>query len=860
MRERFHTLVIGAAVLAVSAFAPLAAQDDVSHVRIVRLSFIQGSVTLQPTGAGDRAARLYDPVQEGFLLRTHADSFAEVEFENGSTARLGEDSEIFFEQLALANQTGGKLNRLSLRRGYATFNIDLAREDIFEVEAQGTEIELEESAEFRVDLDTPQTHIKVFDGRVFVEGPMGTVEVEANQTLTMNPDGEELIELRSGITEDAWDQWNRERDKLRTLQARGGTLGGAPYDDRDYDGGHVYSTRVYHDHHYYRDYPIYYGYPYRYGYPNHHRYYGHAYYPFGSGFGIHFGFNYGSPYRYAWTRFTWYPWHYSSHSAFHFSGHNRFRGFNRLRRTNFAVSPFVPRVDRRRLRSRIFLNRTLSGSSHIARGDRTGFGVRRTNFAGAVRVQDAAVTSVTPVFGGGNRRARNVRRVGTGSRNIVRNRINQSRRSRIFLSRGNANSNSIVFDRTTRTFTNGPAATTSNSRSQSRRARQLRQGRVSSQAGSTSPSRVRSSRSRRNSNLNTSAGQRGSIQGRSRRGSSGVVLRSNQNRDSRVSTSPSRVRSSRSRRNSNLNTSAGQRGSIQGRSRRGSSGIVLRSNQNRDSRVSTSPSRVRSSRSRRNSNLNTSAGQRGSIQGRSRRGSSRVMLRSNQNRDSRVSTSRQATSRVRRVGRDRNPSQVRKTRTRNGQTPRASFGADFARSQRASMQDRVRRLSSGTVARSNPANTGTVKGPIAGRTSRSRRVSAPRTNVSRSSNSAARSRARSARTSPASTSARTVRTPQRALARTRSSARAQSFNGSRSGASRQQRARNLSSSRSSGRSRAFTPSPSRNRSGASRTSASRSSGSRGNGGGRSSSGGGGSRAGSGGGGSRGGRGGGHGRR
>ena len=102
MRERFHTLVIGAAVLAVSAFAPLAAQDDVSHVRIVRLSFIQGSVTLQPTGAGDRAARLYEPVQEGFLLRTHADSFAEVEFENGSTARLGEDSEIFFEQLALA--------------------------------------------------------------------------------------------------------------------------------------------------------------------------------------------------------------------------------------------------------------------------------------------------------------------------------------------------------------------------------------------------------------------------------------------------------------------------------------------------------------------------------------------------------------------------------------------------------------------------------------------------------------------------------------------------------------------------------------------------------------------------------------
>ena len=222
--------------------------------------------------------------------------------------------------------------------------------------------------------------------------------------------------------------------------------------------------------------------------------------------------------------------------SLHFSGRHRFRGFNRLRRTNFAESPFVPPVNRRRLRSRVFLNRTLTGSSRIARGDRTGFGVRRTNFSGAVRVRNAAVSSVTPVFGGGNRRAGNGRRVGTGSRNIVRNRGNQSRRSRIFLSRGNANSNSIVFDRESRTFTNGPAATTSNSRSQSRRARQLRQGRVSSQAGSTSPSSVRSSRSRRNSNLNTRPGRRESIQGRSRRGSSRVVLRSNQDRDSRSKT------------------------------------------------------------------------------------------------------------------------------------------------------------------------------------------------------------------------------------------------------------------------------------------------------------------------------------
>ena len=38
------------------------------------------------------------PIQEGFALSTWPNSFAEVEFENGSTARLGELSKVDFTQ------------------------------------------------------------------------------------------------------------------------------------------------------------------------------------------------------------------------------------------------------------------------------------------------------------------------------------------------------------------------------------------------------------------------------------------------------------------------------------------------------------------------------------------------------------------------------------------------------------------------------------------------------------------------------------------------------------------------------------------------------------------------------------------
>ena len=60
------------------------------------------------------------PIQEGFEVSTAANSYAEVEFENGSTARLGEFSKLSFDQLAM-DEDGNKLNRLTFEHGYATF-------------------------------------------------------------------------------------------------------------------------------------------------------------------------------------------------------------------------------------------------------------------------------------------------------------------------------------------------------------------------------------------------------------------------------------------------------------------------------------------------------------------------------------------------------------------------------------------------------------------------------------------------------------------------------------------------------------------------------------------------------------------
>ena len=93
-----------------------------SHARVVRLSYVNGTVMVKrPGSAEEEKAMLNTPIQEGFELSTSGGSYAEVEFENGSTARMGEQSKLLFHQLAL-DADGNKLNGMTFEQGYATFH------------------------------------------------------------------------------------------------------------------------------------------------------------------------------------------------------------------------------------------------------------------------------------------------------------------------------------------------------------------------------------------------------------------------------------------------------------------------------------------------------------------------------------------------------------------------------------------------------------------------------------------------------------------------------------------------------------------------------------------------------------------
>src|SRR5438309_4380350 len=139
---------------------PAQEEQPYSHARVVRLSFTEGTVTTQRPDLPDwSTAPVNTPIQEGFKLSTAENSFAEVEFENAlSTARIGQLSLLEFNQLALAPD-GGKVNRLSLNQGYATFHFVPSEQDVYEVKAGDATLTPNGKAEFRLDLDEGQARV-----------------------------------------------------------------------------------------------------------------------------------------------------------------------------------------------------------------------------------------------------------------------------------------------------------------------------------------------------------------------------------------------------------------------------------------------------------------------------------------------------------------------------------------------------------------------------------------------------------------------------------------------------------------------------------------------------------------------------
>jgi hypothetical protein len=204
-----RVLLISLLALAVTAPVSLA-QEVASHARIVRVSYLEGTVQLN-----GQPATINTPISEGAVLATSSDALAEVQFEDESAIRMASETKITFAQLARLS-SGEAMTRADLDAGEAEFLIPASSAGRFAVEVHGKNIRFTEPGRFRIlSTNSSPLEIAVWKGQVVVRDRESGQEVTItkNQTFTLNPSDPAEYDLGGTVVADDLDQWSQQRDQ-----------------------------------------------------------------------------------------------------------------------------------------------------------------------------------------------------------------------------------------------------------------------------------------------------------------------------------------------------------------------------------------------------------------------------------------------------------------------------------------------------------------------------------------------------------------------------------------------------------------------------------------------------------------------
>jgi len=220
-----------------------------SHVRIIRMSYIDGSVQMdRATGEGLERAILNTPITEGVRLVTGNDGLAEVEFENNSTVRVGENSEVRFTKLVV-NDDGAKVNEVELVRGTVYFDTKGNKDDLYRATIGDSAFLIHRDSQVRISDESGNPTVAVMKGKVELQAQPREVEVSKRETLTVDPNNSAGYEISKGVETAPLDRWNDERSAYQSAYAYnnygvGSNLNGYGYSDLNYYGGWSYQPGI----------------------------------------------------------------------------------------------------------------------------------------------------------------------------------------------------------------------------------------------------------------------------------------------------------------------------------------------------------------------------------------------------------------------------------------------------------------------------------------------------------------------------------------------------------------------------------------------------------------------------------------
>lgn len=182
---------------------------------IARLSFVQGGVQISSGGQVQfQQAVANMPVLEGAQLQTAEDGQAEVEFGDGSVARLTPNSSLQIDHLSADSVQIEQLSGL----GYYELNTGQGHPSYQVVFSDGVVVPTS-NAIFRVDLDDAPAVASMTGTESITSNGNQVGALNAGETFTFQPSGNSPYTVTQTIASNSWDQWNQDRDQAISQEA-----------------------------------------------------------------------------------------------------------------------------------------------------------------------------------------------------------------------------------------------------------------------------------------------------------------------------------------------------------------------------------------------------------------------------------------------------------------------------------------------------------------------------------------------------------------------------------------------------------------------------------------------------------------
>jgi hypothetical protein len=212
--------VVALAAFAVGAvlLAPVAWADE--GARAARLSSVDGQVTLsQGNEVLADSALANTPLFEGTQVATGEDGRAEIQFEDGSVARLSPSSSLTLTVLRGQGSAGNAEIRLEAGLGY--FELQGGGEaGTIRVRFGDSTVTASGFTVLRINIDNPPGEVAVFSGNAHLErGSALALDLHGGESVTFSGVSPGQYDLAESIEPDSWDTWNADRDQVLTSAA-----------------------------------------------------------------------------------------------------------------------------------------------------------------------------------------------------------------------------------------------------------------------------------------------------------------------------------------------------------------------------------------------------------------------------------------------------------------------------------------------------------------------------------------------------------------------------------------------------------------------------------------------------------------